>query len=370
MKHLWQRYFLSRWLPNLILFLKGYRVRKNLKCSDMKCTLSVNPLLETWSSREKGIYGKDDKRLAISEEFLQNIEKSKNHQDIIFAQQARAACVLVFAPRLKKEGQVYKLKTKLYHVENDLCESEKFYDNPVLGYCSGFTFEKDNNWYVCAAGHCYKDMKASQIAFVYDFRQDKGGYFPSSIPQDKVIFPENTPTPFSYSFTQDAQDYVIFKCATKPPYYIPFSMLDSTGLTKKDDEMCMIGHPCGLPAISDVGKVLDDPQKTFFRTNLSAYHGNSGSMIIQKNTGMVVGILVRGDKDFVPSTKENCYKSSFCAEDGSQCRGEDVVRMDYIIKASFGHHKEPIHEEKEKGEEKITVAQKSLWRPPKCSSCA
>lgn len=326
----------------------------------MKCTMSDNPLTTAVPTREKGIYG-DDTRLAVSEDFLEKLALKKDQKDQMFVQQARASCILVFAPRLKKKDDHWLLKTKLYHEENNLCEDEKFYGNPALGFCSGFAFEKDNEYYVCAAGHCSRDIKASQIAFVFDFRQDKDGQFPSSVPLEKVVFPVNTPSPFAFSYTNDAQDFVVFKCATPPPYSLPYSMLDSKGIIKKGDAIVMLGHPCGIPQISDEGTVLDTPHKTYFRTNLSAYHGNSGSAVIQKSTGQLVGILVRGDQDFQLSMKGMCYKSAKCPLDAEGCRGEDVVRMDVILKYAFDKDHKEVKEEQEK----------TTWAPTKfkCSGC-
>ena len=57
--------------------------------------------------------------------------------------------------------------------------------------------------------------------------------------------------------------------------------------------------------------------------NLDTYGGNSGSAVFNAKTGLVEGILVRGEQDYVQ--KGDCRVSNVCPADG--CRGEDVTKI-------------------------------------------
>jgi hypothetical protein len=61
----------------------------------------------------------------------------------------------------------------------------------------------------------------------------------------------------------------------------------------------------------------------YFRANLDTYGGNSGSAVFDANTGVVEGILVRGENDFV--TRGSCRATNYCPANG--CRGEDVTHI-------------------------------------------
>ena len=61
----------------------------------------------------------------------------------------------------------------------------------------------------------------------------------------------------------------------------------------------------------------------YFVANLDTYGGNSGSAVFNTDTGLVEGILVRGENDFVYSN--GCRVSNVCPAPG--CRGEDVTKI-------------------------------------------
>jgi hypothetical protein len=96
-----------------------------------------------------------------------------------------------------------------------------------------------------------------------------------------------------------------------------------TGKIDPNQAVYVMGHPSGLPLKYAPGAfVRDNANVNFFVANLDTYGGNSGSPVFNADEGMVEGILVRGDTDFV--RVGNCYVSNVCPTTG--CRGEDVTR--------------------------------------------
>ena len=89
----------------------------------------------------------------------------------------------------------------------------------------------------------------------------------------------------------------------------------------------VIGHPSGLPVkFAADANVRDNTPTAFFVANLDTYGGNSGSPVFDAN-GVVEGILVRGEADYV--SNGTCNVSKVCPSTG--CRGEDCTRIAELI---------------------------------------
>jgi hypothetical protein len=92
--------------------------------------------------------------------------------------------------------------------------------------------------------------------------------------------------------------------------------------------LVVVGHPSGLAVkIAAGATVRSNLESAYFVANLDTYGGNSGSAVFNEQTGLIEGILVRGETDF--KYKNGCYVSNICDVDG--CRGEDVTRVSEIL---------------------------------------
>ena len=89
----------------------------------------------------------------------------------------------------------------------------------------------------------------------------------------------------------------------------------------------VMGFPEGLPLKIAGGANIRSVTSTYFTANTDTYDGNSGSPIFNVSTGIVEGILVRGDYDF--DTMNGCYVSHECPDDG--CRGEDATLISRVL---------------------------------------
>jgi subtilisin-like proprotein convertase family protein len=88
-------------------------------------------------------------------------------------------------------------------------------------------------------------------------------------------------------------------------------------------ELVMIGHPAVMPKKIAGGaevKSIAGPD-TFLRSNLDAYGGNSGSMVIRTDTYEVVGILVRGAPDYRTRPGAGCTESNRVPDTGNTGSG-------------------------------------------------
>ena len=101
------------------------------------------------------------------------------------------------------------------------------------------------------------------------------------------------------------------------------------GKIEDGSELVIIGHPSGLPTIiADGANVRDNDAHYFFSANLDSFGGNSGSAVFNRETGLVEGILVRGERDYILDKEKKCYHVNKCSDD--ECRGEDVSRITAI----------------------------------------
>ena len=93
--------------------------------------------------------------------------------------------------------------------------------------------------------------------------------------------------------------------------------------------MVVIGYPSGLPTkIADQAQVRTNKHRNFFVANLDTFGGNSGSPVINKSSGLVEGILVRGESDYKYNRVRGRFENNVCVDSG--CRGEDVTKISSI----------------------------------------
>ncbi len=75
--------------------------------------------------------------------------------------------------------------------------------------------------------------------------------------------------------------------------------------------LVVIGRPSGLPTKVADGAQVRSVNDVFLVANLDTYGGNSGSAVFNAVTGVVEGILVRGDTDYVYNAQLGCRVSNF-----------------------------------------------------------
>ena len=92
--------------------------------------------------------------------------------------------------------------------------------------------------------------------------------------------------------------------------------------------LVVIGHPTGLPTKIADGANIRELKGTYFTANLDTYGGNSGSAVFNADTGVVEGILVRGERDYLYDSVNACRVTNVVADD--EGRGEDITYITNI----------------------------------------
>jgi hypothetical protein len=235
---------------------------------------------------------------------------------------ARSTAAMFALSALTKTGNVFKITSQKFGEGFNLCPSEPFFDQPSGAMCSAFLVAPDM---VATAGHCISsnDCVNRAFGFGYAMRSEKDA--PEQLPEEDVYFckavvKREVTTKQDYSLVQldrPVRGYDVLKMSSQD--------------AKVNDSLMVVGHPSGIPTKVAGGAKVRTQEEGFFVANLDTYGGNSGSAVFNAETLEVMGILVRGERDFSYDSGKKCYRSNVCND--AYCRGEDSTNISFIEKA-------------------------------------
>jgi len=130
----------------------------------------------------------------------------------------------------------------------------------------------------------------------------------------------------------DKGDWAIYEIVGTTTARPPLPLNEGPLISSKEQNLVMIGHPCGFPLRAAIkGNILSHNPENF-ATDLDAFIGNSGSPVFNESTWKVEGILVKGGKDYRLVTKMRCEEWVWIT-DLSGAIGEKVGRIFRISQA-------------------------------------
>jgi hypothetical protein len=234
---------------------------------------------------------------------------------------ADSTVALMQSSSIKAEGGVSRLVTEPYGTGNGLCKEEPFYDQVTAAFCSGSLVAPD---VIMTAGHCVtSDSSCAGVKFVFGFAVTEKGKMPLTVATGDVYGCKQL---LGREQTNDGADWALIKLDRTVTGHKVLK-LNMTGVIANKTQIVVIGHPAGLPTkIAGGAEVRDASKNGYFTANLDTYGGNSGSAVFNAKSGLVEGILVRGENDYV--YRGSCRVSNVCASDG--CRGEDVTKISSV----------------------------------------
>ena len=226
-------------------------------------------------------------------------------------------------------GEKSKLSTATAKIALDqkisFCESERFTEQPNAGVCSGFLIGPD---LLVTAGHCViVENFCQNYQWVFDFQVDPVTGSAGVDFKDENVY--GCKKVISSALADSVGlDYGLVQLDRKVKGRSPLK-LRTDGKVEDGGELVVIGSPSGLPLKVAAGaNVRQNTHPFYFSANLDTFQGNSGSAVFDAQTGVVEGILVRGEEDFVANMNLMCIEAKRCAD--STCLGEDVSRMTSI----------------------------------------
>lgn len=269
---------------------------------------AVAPQGETGDARL--IYGADDRL-----EFYQL--QSNVDRDLA----ASTAALMRTSDVASLGGGQYALNTsQSFGSAYNLCSSEPYRSQPSTAFCSGFVVGED---LIATAGHCIDSTSCGTTAFVFGFHMVDSATVRSVVPTNDVY----TCAQVVARAETSTLDYAVVRVDRPIVGHSPLEIRRS-GSPATGSPLTVSGHPAGIPLkVAGGATVRGNSHPDFFESNLDTYGGNSGSAVINPQTGVVEGILVRGNTDFVSTGKgrRRCNVSNQCSDSG--CPGwEDVTR--------------------------------------------
>jgi len=206
-----------------------------------------------------------------------------------------------------------------------LCSDEPFFEQPATGFCSSFLVAPD---IMVTAGHCLRSQNdCSEAAFVFDYAVDDSGRDPTVAAKGNIYLCDQV---LHTKLESDTKlDFAIVKLNRAVTGRTPLRMRRS-GEVSIGEDLTVIGNPSGLPTkIAGGAKVRSNDTAVYFRANLDTFGGNSGSAILNTRTGVVEGVLVRGEEDFELQDGD-CMRSKRCADEA--CQGEEATRATEVAR--------------------------------------
>ncbi len=197
------------------------------------------------------------------------------------------------------------------------CEDEPFFDQPAPGICSGFLVGPDR---VTTAGQCARDgVHCENLAFIFGFHMENENTSVLDFPAENIYFCDGI---LGRQHDLAGPSWTVVQLDRAVEGRKPLSVRRQ-GKVADDAELLFIGNPFGLPTkLDDAGRVRENSNDEFFVATVDSTVSSAGSPILDKETLLVEGIVVRGDED--TEGREGCFVSKRCSDD--ECRGHDVTR--------------------------------------------
>lgn len=281
----------------------------------VSCSVVLSSLVATvaYASGETPtvIYGDDDR--------LDLYAVKNAHQNEL----ADSTAALVKGDQLTLNGSVYDIDADTLGASMGLCEKERFFTQPNAAFCSGSLVGDD---LLITAGHCITGPSdCERTKFLFNYSITKEGEFPTTANIANVVGCKEI---VARHLENDGADYAVIRLDRKISNHKPLRINRADSL-KSGDSIGVIGHPSGLPTKVAFGDsvVRDVSTPGYFLASLDTYGGNSGSAVFNAKSGLVEGILVRGERDFI--SENGCRVSNQCPATG--CRGEDVTKISALM---------------------------------------
>ena len=259
--------------------------------------------------KNKVYYSNQDKR--------ENLYKTEQWTDQNFAQkvleQARSVACLVEEKHLDPPlyyQHSHHVNTLALHIQN-VKQAEfvgNFSQEPSFGFGTLFLIGKQ---LALTAAHCVckknsenldpneqlLDKKIISTYFVvFGFQMTSESSYPKQFPK-KDVYKIKDVVKHQLARKGNWADWAILQLDREVEDRVPLP-LNFIHKSAKEIELYMLGHPQGLPMKFTGGaRLLENTHEDYFQSDLDAFEGNSGSPVMNKKTGEVIGILCSGHAD-------------------------------------------------------------------------
>lgn len=276
-------------------------------------TLALITLNLSAFGNSKVIYGTDNRMEVLN-------------SPAIYQHWAKSTAAMVSTHNIKIENGEYVLSEVKTLEQRGICSDERFANQLAPAKCSGFLISPD---LLVTAGHCVWNKIGCNVNYwIFDYQLNSDGTSKSKISSDNLYRCKEV-VARAYE-PQRSIDYAVLKL-DRPVTNRTFLKLRQAGKVPDSTPVIVIGHPSGISTkITDSGEITNNAGVTSFFTNLDTFEGNSGSPVINSDTGFVEGIFVYGDMDYYHDDASNCKRPRRCTYFDMNCLGEEASRISNI----------------------------------------
>ena len=259
-------------------------------------------------AKDKVIFGKDDRI---------EVFRSKNK---MYKKLAAATAGMLARKDLVEAGNSVKLKYKTLE-ETGVCPSERFAKQPTPMYCTGFLVAPN---LLVTAGHCVvSESDCTDYVWTFGY-QMKNNVKTTEVTVDNIYGCKKV---IEHAWDlETGLDHAVIELDRRVKDITPLKFRKA-GTAQLGDKLVIIGHPTGLPMKIAGGAWVQKLDRFHFTSNLDAYGGNSGAPVFNATSGVVEGVLARGEEDY--RTSPNKCRVSIKLPDESES-GEDVTYITNI----------------------------------------
>jgi hypothetical protein len=249
---------------------------------------STEELIAAALERQRDVYGSVDLRQDLFEFAA----------DPAVSALGAAVAVFVEERQLTRAGNGWQLVTRTFGEAFTLATAERFYHQPCAGFCTGVLVAPR---IIATAAHCIRGISDSQRAERLQQIRIVFGFHMRDTISARTTFTDNDvyqPITIIERSDRNADDWALLRLDRDVVGAMPLRLRRS-GQIADGAAVGVLGHPCGIPAKYAGGaRVRRNDARGFFRANLDAFGGNSGSPVVSLE-GVVEGLLIRGAPDFV-----------------------------------------------------------------------
>lgn len=260
-----------------------------------------------------------------SQVIYDNDDRSEYSEDLPKPQKDIAdATIGIFSTKdLEERSHNFIIERENYGKSFGLCEGEAFYEQKLGPRCTGVLVASD---LVLTAGHCVSEEHSCKDEYVFNFsfRQLKDLKATYSLEKYNSYYCKSV----IFRLDQQIGDLALVQL-DRPVFGVePVSIFQSNDLLSYGHPVGMSGYPSGLPLKLVTNSKVLSKMNSSFKANLDAFGGNSGSPVFSLETGGLLGILIKGEYDFIED-EAGCKKEQRCSE--YNCTGELVSSIDNVM---------------------------------------
>ena len=269
-------------------------------------------LFENLQLNSMALYGVDDRR---------PIQKASK----IYQHLSRSIPAMIHKKHLSEKKDHYILSNFTLKDKYSNLPDHEDVNRQAVATCSGFLFEQNT---IFTAGHCMDLPRACEDYYwVFDYRDGVKKFPKKNVYRCKKI------TEY-YNLPYQGVDFAKIRLKRNVKNREVLLFRPDEDLIEDGSELFMIGYPLGLPAtLTTSGYIIDNSSENFFYSNLDAFEGNSGSPVFNRETFLVEGILIKGNKDFFE--KDGLQKYFHIDEFNTSYHSKNLKRGEKVMRINL-----------------------------------